>query len=172
MADWRSNFAGMPHPHAPGEPLAPEDIGGLQAYAMALSNLVPEKEIFTLLEGARVGDTEKYSKLRELLGGKAFTQNELAGIQRIFEGKRIGKEHSFPTATALNVGYELDKGLAQALGRDKGFLTQLTGDAQFGPSTSDASLANVLMTQLGIGQQQSDKPGIAAALFRLLQGRQ
>lgn len=170
MADWRANFAGMPHPHAPGEPISVGDMGQLQAYASTLSDALPLGEIFTLLESARTGNPESYAKIRSVLGDKGFTQNELAGIQRVFEGQRIGKKHSFPVASALNMGYELDKGLAQALGRDKGFLSQLTGDAQFGPSTSDASLANVLMTQLGIGQQKY--PALVAALSRVFGGRE
>jgi len=85
---FRKNFERMPEPLTPGG-IATSSPDRLQRDVSALAPL--GQEVFSALEGGRVGSPKQLDRLEGLLGRRP-TQNDLAGIQRFFEGRRIAKD--------------------------------------------------------------------------------
>jgi hypothetical protein len=132
---------------------------------------------FSKLELARVGQPEAMAEVARVLG-RPLEQNDLASVQRFFEGERVAKDPGVAGELSslalsaiglpknlqgnlpgilggigLGAGFETAKGASQAAGLESigGPLGEavLGGDAVMGPNTSQASAANVVSSILG-----------------------
>jgi hypothetical protein len=148
------------------------DLFPMVANALKLSGQAGP-HAFTALESARISDpnrpedpkSQQLQEIQRILGpGQAETQNQLAGVQRFLEGQRLAKDKGPIDASLMNLIYALDKGASQALGQPQRIFTpalaDLTGiealrgpNVQFGPATSDETLANFLAAQAGISAE-------------------
>jgi hypothetical protein len=159
---FRENFKAMPEPLKPGG-MATSSPDRLQRDVTALAPL--GQEVFSALEGGRIGAEKQVRRIEELLGRRP-TQNDLAGIQRFFEGRRIAKDFG-AMAPLVNRGFEAAKAFSQRRGWDRiggpaaPLLEALPGigpgDLDMGTTTSTASPANVQNADLGI---QSYREGL------------
>jgi hypothetical protein len=150
--DFRENFQG-PGKLPIGAPsnLTAEELTGR---VRALEPL--GQEAFSAIGAAREGNPEQLGRIKDLLGNQDLSQNELANIQRFFEGRRIANEFG-PLAGPINAGYEGVKALSQKLGYDEiggplaGLFRPLAGgDLQMSAETATASPGSKFAADLGI----------------------
>jgi len=123
----------------------------------------------TCIEGARNGNKEYHAEIEQALGREVRSQDELAAIQRFFEGRlQTGNWGPF-MATVFNLGYESAKGISERLNIPDGYgwgegilgLAPLWGDLKTNETTSGASLENAIRTQIGIFSTMSSGKTIA-----------